>query len=86
MTRKAEATPAPEQAAPAATVRTQQYDAGTGWEVGQRAPADRYVSVGPDGLPTGKPSETPEPGEYASQVVVKGDVVTPLVRARLGLD
>jgi hypothetical protein len=79
------ASAAPESPPPA-TVAVQRYDAGEGWDVGQRAPEDRYIEVGPDGADIGKPSKTPPKGAYARQIQVKGDVVTPAARAALGLD
>src|SRR3954451_24407662 len=79
-----EATAAPEQQAPAATVRTQEYAAGQGWEVGQTAPADafRALDSAGSGEPTG-PVVHEHPGGYARQIVAKGGVVTDGVKREL---
>jgi hypothetical protein len=82
----APAAPPAEAPTPPAAVRQQQYDAGTGWELGQSAPEDRYVEVGPDGADVGKPSKEAPAGKYARQVSVKGAPVTADQRAALGLD
>ncbi|MEV7895314.1 hypothetical protein [Streptomyces cyaneofuscatus] len=77
----------PEQdkdAVPAATVRTQEYDAGTGWEIGQRAPEDAFRAL--DGAGTGGvtgPVVHTHPGGYARQIAVKGQVVTAGARREL---
>ncbi|ONI48632.1 MULTISPECIES: hypothetical protein [unclassified Streptomyces] len=77
----------PEQdkdAAPAATIRTQEYDAGTGWEIGQRAPEDAFRAL--DGAGTGGvtgPVVHTHPGGYARQIAVKGQVVTAGARREL---
>lgn len=87
---KATAGAAPEAPAtvetPAANVAVQQYDAGEGWELGQRAPEDRYQEVGPDGAGVGKISSTPPKGKYATQLAVKGQPVNQATRTALGLD
>lgn len=79
-------TPAPEVPTPPAAVRQQEYAAGTGWELGQLAPEDRYVEVGPQGEDVGKPSKTAPAGKYARQVSIKGAPVDAAQRAALGLD
>ncbi|MFI6639954.1 hypothetical protein [Streptomyces sp. NPDC050504] len=73
----------PEQA-PAATVRTQEYDGGTGWQVGQRAPQDAYRAL--DAAGTGEstgPVVHQHPGGYARQIVAAGGLVTDGVRREL---
>ncbi|GGS81979.1 hypothetical protein [Streptomyces griseoviridis] len=73
----------PEQPAPA-TVRTREYAAGTGWEVGQTAPADAYRALSDQG--TGQvtgPVLDHHPGGYARLIVQKGAVVTEGVRREL---
>lgn len=74
----------PEQTAPAATIRTQEYSAGTGWEVGQTAPEDafRALDVSGSGEPTG-PVVNKHPGGYARQIVTKGALITEGVRREL---
>ncbi|MCX4601209.1 hypothetical protein OG402_11990 [Streptomyces anulatus] len=74
----------PEETAPAATVRPQEYSAGTGWEVGQTAPEDafRALDVSGSGEPTG-PVVNTHPGGYARQIVTKGALVTAGVRREL---
>ena len=73
-----------EKAAPAATVRTQEYAAGTGWDVGQTAPEDAYRKLGGEGLttPVG-PVVHEHPGGYARQIVVKGGLITEGVKREL---
>lgn len=75
----------PEQeAAPAATVRTQEYDAGVGWEVGQKAPEDAFRAL--DGAGSGGvtgPVVNTHPGGYARQIAVKGQVITAGARREL---
>ncbi|MFF8447878.1 hypothetical protein ACF06Q_09275 [Streptomyces leeuwenhoekii] len=73
----------PEQPNPA-VVRTQEYAAGEGWQVGQTAPADAYraLSEQGDGQPTG-PVLDHHPGGYARLIVQKGAVVTEGVRREL---
>lgn len=78
-------TPPPAPTPPAA-VRQQQYDAGEGWDLGQRAPEDRFVEVGPDGADVGKPSNKAPAGKYSRQISVKGAPVDASQRAALGLD
>ncbi len=74
----------PEQTAPAATVRTQEYSAGTGWEVGQTAPEDAYRALGGEGMttPVG-PVVHKHPGGHARQIVTKGARITAGVRREL---
>ncbi|MEU0157938.1 hypothetical protein ABZ154_03595 [Streptomyces sp. NPDC006261] len=74
----------PEQSTPAATIRTQEYSAGTGWEVGQTAPEDAYraLDVSGSGEPTG-PVVNKHPGGYARQIVTKGALVTAGVKREL---
>ncbi|PVE04669.1 hypothetical protein [Streptomyces scopuliridis] len=69
---------------PAATVRTQEYAAGTGWQVGQTAPEDAYRSLDGHGhnTPVG-PVVHEHPGGHARQIVTKGAVVTDGVRREL---
>ncbi|MFD1832409.1 hypothetical protein ACFSJS_22575 [Streptomyces desertarenae] len=73
-----------EETRPAATVRTQEYDAGEGWQVGQRAPQDAYRALDAQGTgaPTGPVVHT-HPGGYARLIVAKGQVVTEGVRREL---
>ncbi|MFJ6319702.1 hypothetical protein ACIQJW_26830 [Streptomyces californicus] len=77
----------PEQdtgAAPAATVRTQEYDAGVGWEIGQTAPEDAFRALddaGTGGV-TGPVVHT-HPGGYARQITVKGQVISAGARREL---
>ncbi|NEB83967.1 hypothetical protein G3I43_07210 [Streptomyces anulatus] len=77
----------PEQdkdAIPAATVRPQEYDAGVGWEIGQKAPEDAFRAL--DGAGSGGvsgPVVHTHPGGYARQIVVKGQVVTAGARREL---
>jgi hypothetical protein len=67
-----------------AKVRTQEYTAGEGWEVGDTAPADafRALDAAGTGEPTG-PVVHEHPGGYARQIAVKGQVVTEGVRREL---
>ncbi|WP_069743040.1 hypothetical protein [Streptomyces sp. EN23] len=69
---------------PAATVRTQEYAAGTGWDVGQTAPKDAFRALGGEGMttPVG-PVVHEHPGGYARQIVTKGGRVTQGVRREL---
>lgn len=69
---------------PAATVRPQQYAAGTGWDVGQTAPSDafRALDSAGSGEPTGPVVHT-HPGGYARQIVAKGGLVTEGVHREL---
>ena len=70
--------------APAATVRPQEYDAGTGWDVGQLAPEDafRALDTADFATPTG-PVVHEHPGGYARQVVAKGGLITEGVKREL---
>lgn len=70
--------------APAATVRPQEYDAGTGWDVGQLAPEDafRALDTADFATPVG-PVVHEHPGGYARQIVAKGGTVTAGVRREL---
>ncbi|MFD8710400.1 hypothetical protein ACFV07_07985 [Streptomyces anulatus] len=74
----------PEEGAPAATVRPQEYSAGTGWEVGQTAPEDAFRALDNAGTggPTG-PVVHKHPGGYARQIVTKGALITAGVRREL---
>lgn len=74
---------APEQPNPA-VVRTREYAAGDGWEVGQRAPQDafRALDAAGTGEPTG-PVVHEHPGGYARQIVAKGGLVTEGVKREL---
>ncbi|MEU3700983.1 hypothetical protein AB0E82_02020 [Streptomyces anulatus] len=74
----------PEETAPAATVRPQEYSAGTGWEVGQTAPEDafRALDSAGSGEPTG-PVVNTHPGGYARQIVTRGALITAGVRREL---
>lgn len=68
----------------AAVVRTQEYAAGEGWEVGQTAPADAFRAL--DSAGTGEPTGPvvhKHPGGYARQIVTKGQVVTEGVKREL---
>lgn len=68
----------------AAVVRTQEYAAGEGWEVGQTAPSDafRALDAAGTGEPTG-PVVHSHPGGYARQIVAKGQVITEGVKREL---
>jgi hypothetical protein len=68
----------------AAVVRTQEYAAGEGWDVGQTAPSDafRALDAAGTGEPTG-PVVHSHPGGYARQIVAKGQVITEGVRREL---
>ncbi|MFD5938279.1 hypothetical protein [Streptomyces griseus] len=71
-------------AAPTATVRTQQYDAGVGWDIGQRAPEDAFRAL--DGAGSGGvtgPVVHTHPGGYARQIAVKGQTITAGARREL---
>lgn len=70
----------------AATVAQQRYSEGEGWELGQRAPADRWRLLDQSGSLVGKPLTKAPAGKYAVQVAIKGQPVTNSVRAELGLD
>ncbi|PWI08332.1 hypothetical protein DIZ27_23115 [Streptomyces sp. NWU339] len=78
----------PQQATPeqpnAAVIRTQEYDAGEGWAVGQTAPQDAYrkLDAAGTGGPTGPVVHT-HPGGYARQIVAKGQTITEGVRREL---
>jgi hypothetical protein len=68
----------------AAVVRTQEYAAGEGWEVGQTAPADAFRAL--DSAGTGEPTGPvvhEHPGGYARQIVAKGGLVTEGVKREL---
>lgn len=73
----------PEQPNPA-VVRTQEYAAGEGWEVGQTAPSDAFRALDENGTgaPTG-PVVHSHPGGYARQIVAKGATVTEGVKREL---
>lgn len=79
----AEQTTTPEQPNPAA-VRTKEYAAGQGWDVGQTAPEDAYraLDAAGTGEPTG-PVVHDHPGGYARLIVAKGQVVTDGVKKEL---
>lgn len=83
MAARSSKTPEPEQPNPA-VVRTQEYNAGEGWQVGQTAPSDafRALDAAGTGEPTGPVVHT-HPGGYARQIVAKGQVVTKGVRREL---
>lgn len=82
-TRKSSTDETPEQPNPA-VVRTQEYAAGEGWQVGQTAPADAYRALDASGTgePTG-PVVNEHPGGYARLIVAKGQTVTEGVRREL---
>ncbi|MFE0329068.1 hypothetical protein ACFW08_20245 [Streptomyces sp. NPDC058960] len=69
---------------PNATVRTQEYAAGEGWNVGDKAPSDafRALDAAGTGEPTG-PVVYEHPGGYARQIVAKGQVITEGVKREL---
>lgn len=68
----------------AATVRPQEYAAGTGWEVGQVAPEDAFRALDGDGYSTVVgPVVHEHPGGYARQIVAKGGLITAGVRREL---
>lgn len=73
-----------EQQPNAAVIRTQEYAAGTGWEVGQTAPSDAYRALDDNGTgaPVG-PVVHEHPGGYARQIVAKGALVTDGVKREL---
>ncbi|MFH9826729.1 hypothetical protein [Streptomyces bobili] len=73
----------PEQTNPA-IVRTREYDAGEGWQVGQKAPAAAYRALSDQGSGqvTG-PVLDHHPGGYARLIVQKGAIVTEGVRREL---
>lgn len=73
----------PEQPNPA-VVRTQEYDGGEGWDVGQRAPQDAFRALDASGTgePTG-PVVHKHPGGYARQIVAKGALITEGVKQEL---
>lgn len=73
-------------AARPATVAQQRYAQQEGWELGNTAPADRFVEIDAQGEQVGKPSAKLKPGTYGRQVAVKGAVVDAATRAALGLD
>jgi hypothetical protein len=75
-----------EQPNPPATVAQRQYAPGTGWELGQLAPADRFVELDPQGNITGKATTSAPKGKAAVQVAIKGAPVTAETRRALGLD
>ena len=56
----------------------------TGWAVGNAAPSDQYVEIGPDGQPTGKVQSKPIEGKPGRQLAVKGDTVTRDMLVQLG--
>jgi hypothetical protein len=72
-----------EQPRPAA-VRTQEYAAGTGWDIGQTAPEDAFRALGGEGMttPVG-PVVNKHPGGFARQIVSKGALVTEGVKREL---
>lgn len=74
----------PNEEPKAATVRTQEYAAGTGWDVGQTAPEDAFRALGGDDMttPVG-PVVNRHPGGYARQIVAKGGLVTEGVKREL---
>lgn len=60
-----------------ALIQPVRYTAGSGWKVGQAAPADRFREIDPaTGAYKGKATSKPKPGSYGAQVAVKGDLVT----------
>jgi hypothetical protein len=69
---------------PTAKVRTQEYAAGEGWDVGDKAPSDafRALDAAGTGEPTG-PVVYEHPGGYARQIVAKGQTVTEGVKKEL---
>lgn len=70
----------------AARVAQARYSEGEGWELGQRAPKDQWRVLNSQGQLEGKPLSKAPAGKYASQVAIKGVVVTNVTRAELGLD
>lgn len=72
-----------EQPNPAA-VRTQEYAAGTGWNVGQTAPEAAYRALGGEGMttPVG-PIANKHPGGFARLIVAKGGLITAGVKRDL---
>ncbi|MEU7431084.1 hypothetical protein AB0B07_09535 [Streptomyces sioyaensis] len=74
----------PDEQPTPATVRTQEYAAGTGWDVGQTAPDDAYRAL--DAAGTGEltgPVLHSHPGGYARQIVAKGGLITEGVKREL---
>lgn len=83
-TEQTQTTEAPAEQPNAAVVRTQEYAAGDGWEVGQTAPSDAFRAL--DSAGTGEPTGPvvyEHPGGYARQIVAKGQVVTDGVKREL---
>lgn len=68
----------------AATVRTQEYAAGTGWQIGEKAPEDAFRALDEQGSGgvTGPVVHT-HPGGYARQIAVKGQTITAGARREL---
>lgn len=67
-----------------AAVRTKEYAAGTGWDVGQKAPEDAFRALGGEGMTTAVgPVVHEHPGGYARQIVAKGGLVTEGVKREL---
>ncbi|MEU0370635.1 hypothetical protein ABZ070_10280 [Streptomyces sp. NPDC006283] len=74
----------PEEQPNAAVVRTQEYAAGEGWDIGQTAPQDAFRALGGEGMstPVG-PVVNKHPGGFARQIVSKGGLVTAGVKREL---
>ncbi|TJZ55609.1 hypothetical protein FCH28_09730 [Streptomyces piniterrae] len=74
----------PEPQPTPAAVRTKEYAAGTGWDIGQTAPDDafRALDAAGSGEPTG-PVVHSHPGGYARQIVAKGGLITEGVKREL---
>jgi hypothetical protein len=69
---------------PQATVRTQEYAAGTGWQVGETAPEDAFRALDTKDFATPVGAVVHEhPGGYARQIVAKGGLITEGVRRDL---
>lgn len=84
MATRSKSTDTPDEQPRPAAVRTQEYAAGTGWEVGQTAPEDAFRALGGEGMttPVG-PVVHEHPGGYARQIVAKGGLVTAGVKREL---
>jgi hypothetical protein len=57
-------------------VQPQQYSGGTGWELGQTAPEDRFRRIDDDGQFVGEAEATVSGGGRWVQVVTKGSPIT----------
>jgi hypothetical protein len=83
-TRSSKSTDEPQEQPNPAVVRTQEYAAGTGWDIGQTAPEAAYRQLGGEGMttPVG-PVVNKHPGGHARLIVAKGGLVTAGVKREL---